>query len=361
MAKGKDRIDLFHRQREIPREIVKEARMLFQTISHTSKTLFHKPVQLGTQPRKSDGWPDFRIGLISRRVSIAETASDEAELAEFRPPLRLYGTQMPPYYRMGRPLSIPAITAARQRLSEDIRRLVEEESANVVCVNELGYPAFKMPREKGHDKQQCDELKRADSEFRQYLQDLCDKHACIIVCGSYHDVEDLKNKALIFAPQETEAKEHQKLTTAKVASVGEIVRTPPDISLYLYDTIIGRIGVLICSDVVDMNVFFRFALIGQSPNESPPHLILVPSWTQAPLTQACRDLSYFSKSVVAYVNGAGEPHAAVYVAGERVFHRADLGRAVIQITADQRSDLIEAVEKMHQKGIFAGMWGSLTA
>jgi carbon-nitrogen hydrolase len=368
-AKGqpKKKIDDHHKQRELPKEIVHEAKMLFRTISHTTKTLTPLPIPLGKRRPSGGSWPDLRIGLLSRRVSIAKAADDEAELIGFRPSLRLYGTEMSPYYHMSRPHHARTIALARQKLKEDIQYLVEIRGANVVCVNELGYPAFKLPREKGYDKELHAQLRQLDAEFRDFLQELCNQHECVIVCGSYHDVEDFKNKAVIFAPREAGAKErqneyqkeHQKLTTAKAGSVGEVVRTPPHTGFELYDTYVGRVGVLICSDVVDMNIFFQLTLIGTTRPESSPDVILVPSWTEAPLTRACQDLSYFSNTVVAYVNGNGEPHAAVYMGGELVKEWRDVGRESITITGDARSKRRDECKEAHENGMFAGMVGTM--
>lgn len=362
MANGEEAIDgLLDARSAIPNEIKDDAARIVSAIGRTEKILVYAPKKLGRQRQLIEPSPDFRIGLLPRKVTFGKGPTEAAELISYQPPVSLYERAMPPYYNLVSPLNLSTIASARIQLKNDIEALVKEQKANIICVNELGYPSYKLPHETGYDEKHEQDLLAADLELRRDLQALSDEHDCLILCGSYHDVHDLKNKAVIFAPGGSI--EHQKLTSAKSDKVREVVRTPSDTKMFIYKTFLGRVGLLICFDAFDLNSFFRYALMGANDTEMRPDIILVPTWSGPPLTEVCEDLSFFANTTVIYVNGASSPYGAVFCGGEHIgpdCGASNLQPYVVPLTAPQRSKLLEKAADRLDKGIFGSMTGTFT-
>lgn len=358
MTDGADTIDEHLSAREnISTAVEREADMLYHAIERSGKLLRPRTKRLGQQPHGLPDKVNFRIGMISRDMRITESGS---ELEAFSPRLQLYGHEMEPYYRLSRPRGRALIEKARAGLKKKILALARKR-ANVICVSELGYPAFTVPLDGRISERECQLLAAGDTQFRKEIQEISDEWRCIILCGSYHDVHDLTNKALLFVPGDPHPEEHRKLTTADSPEIGEVIRTARSSGHFIYATELGRISVLICKDAYDLNVFCRYALMGSSLNgETPSDLILVPAFSRVPLVDACREVSYFGRTVVAYVDGCSSPRSSVFVAGKCLFNEYEKRSALFGVSWAERNQLMQEMSRDQDFGIFASVVGSRT-
>jgi predicted amidohydrolase len=356
VANGGARIDdHIHGLEQISDAITREADLLYKAITRSEKLLRPHTVRVGTIPALPPK-VDFKIGLISRKISISSSGGD---LAPFSPPLRLYGREMDPYYYLSRPGDRQKIEKARSSLVTWINRLAKN-GANVICVSELGYPAFVSPLDGAVSDIEQGELNEGDLKFRQKIQAISTRYHCIILCGSHHDVNELTNKAILFVPGLDEHIEHRKLTSADAA--GETVRAGGNFRYAIYETELGRLGILICKDAYDLNVFCRYALTGSARStERVPDLILVPAYSRASLADACRELSYFARTTIAYVDANSSPRSALFVAGELVASEHDERESLCAISWEDRHRHIDKATKDQDRGIFATVYGSRTA
>lgn len=202
-------------------------------------------------------------------------------------------------------------------------------------------------------------LKEGDAPFRKRIQAIANDSHCIILCGTYHDVKELTNKAVLFVPGLNRQVEHRKLTSAD--AVGEVVRGGGTSDYLIYDTVLGRIGILICKDAYDLNVFCRYAL-SASPRsiEKVPDLILVPALSRGSLADACKELSYFAKTIVAYADGWSSPKSALYVAGVEIGSEAYDRESLFELSWEERHRHIDKATSDQEHGIFASVYGSRT-
>ncbi len=302
---------------------------------------------------------DLVFGLISRRIELNPKASPLVELGSFVPSLKMAGVEVPNYYRMLAPSDVSMIVAARKKLLKDVKSKCEL-GANFICVSELGYPAFKTPRDTTIDADGLKLLENGDNLFRKNIQRLSDKHDTIIICGTYHDVDCLNNKAVVFSPHTKEI-EHEKLTTAKSENIGEVIRTPKNSNFYLYKTKYGIVAILICLDAFDLNMLCRQMTSSfHDSNEKAPDIIFVPAFSSYSLQKACEELSYFSRSIVCYVDGGTTPHSVVYVSGE-LHHITNLNEAsLVNVTQNTIGDLYQKAFDRQKNGIFGSVYGSRT-
>ena len=263
---------------------------------------------------------------------------------------------MAPYYKLCVADHVDKIVSARATLKKKILRLAKRR-ANIICVSEIGYPAFLAKGDSKPGSTYQAFLAEGDYEFRLEIQQIADLYSVIIVCGSYHDPREFTNKAVIFFPGFSMPTEHLKMTSAM--SIGEVIRTPTANQLPVYQTKLGNIAVLICKDAYDLNILLRYVTMGfHGMNEIRPDLILVPSFSPAPLEAACCDLSYFARCAVAYVNGDVEPHFAVFVGGEAIKVSTSSGVAFVKLNVAERDRMLVEAYEAQQVGVFSSVYGT---
>lgn len=198
--------------------------------------------------------------------------------------------------------------------------------ADIICVNELGYPTFRQkPR------------KDVAAKTRRMARE----HEAFILAGTYHDPETFYNTGRIFYPGcPTEGAYYHKQVSA--VSTQELISIPPNRSTLLSSAHGLWIGVLVCLDLAD------FSSVAAVVNfQDRCDLLLVPSYTE--YTDSLRKLvettSKAMQGIVALVNyHSPDPALPAFVArqfGEEItmtVHDApgSAGRvAVIEIDIDE--------------------------
>lgn len=286
--------------------VVREAQYL-RRILERSKTLYRpvENIELGFDSNLRTTL-DLKIGLISRCTPYcySHIENPEVELAAYEMPDR-YTPRGESYYSIVVPNCVSEIEKARTFLLEKIEHLCAEKNANVICANELAYPAFaSIAVIDTLSKEDKKRLRAGERVFRKSLQGFADRYDTVIVAGTYHDPRSIKNLAMVFIPHHPDVIKHEKLTTAKARSVGEIVRPPRTNEFPLYALKCGYTAVLVCLDAYDLNMLIRQWWAGERDSEDKsPDVILVPAYSPKSLKEACQDLSYFSRSTVIYSNG----------------------------------------------------------
>lgn len=202
------------------------------------------------------------------------------------------------------------------RAVEDVARFRDRKAkgaAAIIGLGELDYPiAITADRE----------VLPGEIEFRSQLQNFATSRECLVVAGTYHDPIKHFNKAVLFAPEGQAAKEHAKLRPAH--KIGEAIRTPDNSELRYYDTKIGKVAILVCMDVFDLNIMFSMAksTFAKIDEGGEVDYIIVPSYNKTAGDQAaaaCQRLSYFTCSTVIYVNCTrAMPYNAIYVCGKEI-------------------------------------------
>ncbi|MEK6303692.1 MAG: hypothetical protein AABO41_23555 [Acidobacteriota bacterium] len=190
-----------------------------------------------------------------------------------------------------------------------------EVGAKLVCFNELAYPT---PVDRAQDK-----------KFQEQIKEIVAAAELFLIAGSYHHPTNFYNISPIFSPVPLRGEagrgprvySHAKLTSA--VRVEEMIRIPSDRNLRYYETQFGSFTILICLDAYDPALVLRLMRMNYQFNEeNKVDVVFVPSFNvEKGLSQAkaCRDLSYATGSLVAYVNcAATEPRHAVYLAGHEL-------------------------------------------
>jgi len=192
---------------------------------------------------------------------------------------------------------------------------VADSGATLVCFNELAYPT---PVDRAEDK-----------TFQEQIKEIVAAAGFFLVAGSYHHPREFYNISPIFSPvplHEDQGRgprvySHAKLTSA--VRVQEMIRIPSDRNLRHYETRFGAFTILICLDAYDPALALRLMRMNyQFNDENKVDVVFVPSFNvEKGLSQAnaCKDLSYATGSLVAYVNcAATQPRHAVYLAGHEL-------------------------------------------
>ncbi|MFK7893085.1 MAG: hypothetical protein AB8B63_19890, partial [Granulosicoccus sp.] len=354
-------------KRQFGKYVLKDAKKLADAIVRTTK-IYRPSVHnlLGDNSEPSERRNDLRIGLFSRHISIQSEKPDEEGVTAVKDPelVQLCDTRLNNHYKLCVPFSVEKISRVQAGILEKVSALCDS-SVDIICLGELGYPSFTFPVELSEHQNRADnngmrplprftsdELKQlADNErdFREQLQNLADRSNTIILAGTHHNCLNFHNEAIIFFPLiDDSPRIHQKLTAAKSINVGEVIRTPGSNQFPIYTTPLGKIAVLICIDVYDLNMFCRQLHAAKiENNEYHLDIILVPSLTDKSLAKACKDLSYVANCVVIYVNSssAAEPHANVYVSGRYIDPAEKLEDTTTRVTIDKstRRNLFDKV------------------
>ena len=276
------------------------------------------------------------------------------------------------YYQAMSPVSAHTLDAMRQRLYNDIRDLWNK-GVNVICVNEIGYPPYVFSTHACGTQEERDDLDARNNQqwqenrqFEKRLQSLAngvevdeefkpvkEGQKCIIVAGTHHNPQTMRNKAVIFFPtekslDESRPMEHSKLTTAKTDSVGERIRTPPTNHYPLYTTHLGVVSVLVCLDAYDANMMLRKLQMAQADRKNIPIIIFVPAYSPASLVETCEDLSLASGAIVIHSNGhKNYTQSSVSICGQTDHYAQDPGAHVFELPHyedinDDRADILGA-------------------
>lgn len=124
------------------------------------------------------------------------------------------------------------------------------------------------------------DLERALQESARHKDALCaahealaGRHQCYILAGSmpYFDGQKIYNRALLFGPDGLVGHQDKQITTpVETATWG----LSPNRGLRVFDTPIGRLGILICYDS-------EFPLLARKLAEAAVEILLVPSYTNS--------------------------------------------------------------------------------
>lgn len=347
-----------------------EAKLLQQAIKRSTSIYRPKEIVVDEKLPEDAKYRNLKIGLLSRDVehnASARHQPDRCELEVWAPQICLFPAaegstdaahSTVGYYQILVPSDVGFIETVRQKLFEGIRDLCQD-GADIICVNELGYPAYNCPA--GSEICEADRRRLVDGDetFRADVQALADKHNCLILCGTHHDASDIHNKAMIFFPEDQfSPREHIKLTTAKSINVREIVRTPSNDEFILYRTRFGEIAVFICLDAYDLNMFFRQLYRGihsHDRNDHTPDIIFVPAYSPKPLEQACESLSYFAASTVVYCNTKNKPFNGVYVGGESIEPLENVEKRIVHLPMDIRKKQIDSALERWKSGVISNI------
>ena len=225
----------------------------------------------------------------------------------------------------------------------------------IICFGELAYPPpAAVDFATGVDY--VSQFGRRQVQFESRMRQVCEDYAPgvdpFLFLGSYHCPITLYNVGMVmprgmrgYGPMDMQVtarrlqrdKEpyhvrnttpislpisHRKRFPAKRAS--EQTRVPPDNQFRVFATPIGRVAILICSDIVDMNQFLFIARYNDSMIKVDRiDYVLVPSYnTSQSLVDMCRQLSEIAATTVLLVNAnadddeKGFPATSIHCCGE---------------------------------------------
>lgn len=220
-----------------------------------------------------------------------------------------------------------------QQLSQALK-----SKADIIVVSELGMPCELSQQGfvsmGGSEEEALQQHAASASKLLERAKSISkSKQEAFIVFGSAHCLETHYNIATIYPgsyanegwlkkrarelPIAGKSKRVSKIEgTGPISQVkvfparraGEMVKLPCDPVFRLYRHSIGRIAVLVCSDVIDLNQFIRIVNIN-SCNEGVDriNMVLVPSFNMSRfLTDTCKNLSAAASTIVVVVNARGE-------------------------------------------------------
>lgn len=161
-------------------------------------------------------------------------------------------------------------------------------ASRLIAINEFGFPCFRQGGER--------------NTFLDKLKEVANSRNAFILSGSAHCLHRMQNIAALSQPMNEKTIEHQKFSPA--INLGEKLAPRTDLFWNYYATTLGRIGVLICFDVIDPSVLLRQIYFSRDvPKDNRINLYIIPTFSP---NDRVRDqaemLSYFTKSIVLYVN-----------------------------------------------------------
>jgi predicted amidohydrolase len=288
--------------------------------------------------------PPEKLRLVSIRSSLDIQSESQVAFAEFRDGTQLLRAK--PKFQRKR--------WVETRL-EELREALELKP-DIICFPEFAFPPPPAAPEGGWT---LDEINRAVAkrlEFEDAALTLMRNHEsrAFVFLGSYHCLMTLYNVGVIYPWGErldgtvtfTEKDMVQfaeddldvitRTTDRKVESpiyyrkryparkMGERTRVPTGRDFNIFKRNFGQVGVIICSDILDLNQFGMFIREGFDPHKGYD-FILVPAYnTGTSFGAMCRDLSYMSATTVILVNAQDPaaqsplPASEIYVCGQRV-------------------------------------------
>lgn len=235
-------------------------------------------------------------------------------------------------------------------------RLLELKAAlktkpNIICFPEFSYPPPPRTFDGGWTVEDIDAAsgRRRDFEEAALKALKKSKSEAFTFLGSFHCLMTLYNIGVIYpwgherkgwltyTVRETEFDNRgdkvvaDKSLTKEVNSpilyrkrfpaqkIGEHTRVPAGREFNTYERSFGNVGLLICSDVLDLNQFMMLVRQGLEPHKGCDFLI-VPAYNRGDsFIKMCRDLSYMAATIVVLVNASdpvGELHdSKIFVFG----------------------------------------------
>jgi len=219
---------------------------------------------------------------------------------------------------------------AAERLKELDAAL--EADPHVICFGELAYPPPQLPEGGGWTTQDVEEAVQRRQRFEtQVVKRLRKaKRPPFVFLGSYHCLMTLYNIGVMYPWGDStkevpidiivehleDADPEYKIPNAPVKApilyqkrfparrAGESTRIPHGQAIDVFNMPFGRVGVFICSDVLDLNQFLAISNRNRAANRhNPLDLILIPSLNTSPkLASMCRELSFLATTTVVMVN-----------------------------------------------------------
>ncbi len=240
---------------------------------------------------------------------------------------------------------------------------------DVVCFGELAYPPPPPSEDNGWDVDLIREYgaRRIDFEdqVRRYLRRR--NSNAFVFLGTFHCLMTLYNVGVAFpwgpstdgvkvevADEWLDAKEKGEEIVQQTPPVtlrkrfparraGEVTRTPPQPTFDVFFTEFGRVGVLICSDIVDLNQFLTVAR-WNTPTDKYANIdyILVPSYNDSKkLVSMCQELSYIAATTVIVTNAnpgnADFPETQLFCCGLGIPDLAQLSALKSMVTVHQQT------------------------
>lgn len=174
---------------------------------------------------------------------------------------------------------------------------LKKHKANIVCINELGFPAT----EQGPYKDSIEATKK-----------LAQEHEALIIAGSAHDSRTYYNTGHIYHPDSDVYYYHKQVSAVHL---NELVSTPSKRKT-IYTHAFGlRIAVIICLDIADYSTVAGIVRLGNEID-----MILVPAYTDKiePLEEVAIDTSAAMPGMVALINhqAAGKRSSYLYRFGK---------------------------------------------
>jgi predicted amidohydrolase len=186
--------------------------------------------------------------------------------------------------------------------------------ANVICFGEFDYPPFR----------EDEDGRAAERSFLREVQKRINRsdEPVFAVLGSFHRIRALVDRgsdwtgplaqnvakiALSDRLKDSGAAPFREILKRTPASkAGELITGIHGIDMEVFDTIIGKFGVVICSDAYDPSIVLEY--FAHSANvEYKRDVILVPSYNKsAKLAHMCQALSLTARSVVVMVDACRE-------------------------------------------------------
>lgn len=185
---------------------------------------------------------------------------------------------------LGRKISFHRDTVIQlENYTSALNTAVGEHKANIICVNELGFPTKE---------------EQPSSEAFEYTKKLASTHNCLIIAGSYHDSRTIYNTGHIYFPhkgKESFCYYHKQVSAKPI----ELVNVPAVRESQSVRAFGLNIGVIICLDLLDYTS--TASLIEPRNNIG---LIFVPCFSDnmTPMERVAEDLSKVLPGGVILVN-----------------------------------------------------------
>lgn len=276
-------------------------------------------------PREPHPPETITVCCVSSQINVTDTTSHQPGDLELKP------------FRDGCAL-LERTCELKAEEWEDLRRAeldeALEEDPDIICFGELAYPAPPPTQLQGWSVEGIYNYGLGRSRFEQrVLQSLRAKQKKpFVFLGSFHCPLTLYNVGVIYPLGDLQTEARVRIRSEKLEGksagiskrrfhervpmpllyrkrfparrAGESLRVPPSEEFHIYDLPIGRIAVLICSDVVDLNQSLTIARRnGPSEKYEPIDFVLVPSFNEsAKFASMCQELSYLARTTVVVVN-----------------------------------------------------------
>jgi predicted amidohydrolase len=263
---------------------------------------------------------------------------------------------------------------AAARLAELDRAL--EHKPHMICFPEFAYPPGPDPKEGGWSIDEIGQTVGRRVEFEQEALKRLEGRNVFLVLGSFHCLMTLYNVAVIYPWGNhrhggTEVRvEHRETSDSGVIysapkkipervrapvmyrkrfparKVGEQTRVPAGQGINIFECDFGKVMVLICSDVLDLNQFMM--IVRENILERDIDFIVIPAYNPAEsFHDICRDLSALSGATVIVANATDE---AIGLTDSEVFVCGDTPAELKTSEFRERRDLVKVTEDKRPEG-----------